>query len=296
MSKKRMKKLSIFVSGLLCLLSMTSLDCKSGFFGTISGKVIDPEYLRPLTGVKVRLDDQKFTIDSDNGGNFSFSSIPSGNHTITCMFANPMYEDAFVEVIVQPGIATSPVTVVAEINSDVIHESRKDSLKLSSLKPGYMLYKGGYALGTGHPLTNSLVLVHDKKRRLILRSTNLKGSVLLQDSSQAIEYARLFTNIETFYLFKDPSPDNSFIELRPATGKPSYGEMTKEELKRLGMRSPWVVHDADHFYITRYLLSTLHNLYKVDETIGFDGDYQIKKTLILSHMDIPLPPIPTEAK
>ena len=44
------------------LLSCAGSGCKSGFFGKFTGKVVDPETLRPIAGVSVRLDDAKFKV------------------------------------------------------------------------------------------------------------------------------------------------------------------------------------------------------------------------------------------
>ena len=118
---------------------------------------------------------------------------------------------------------------------------------------------------------------------------------MLKDTTSALEYARFFTDLKTFYLFRDPDPDNTYIEVSSTTGKPSYGEMPAEQFRKLGMTPPVVTNDANNFYVTRYVLIKTRKLFKVVETIGFEGDYSAKKTLILTHMEIPMPPIPSSS-
>ena len=293
-----MNRLLTTLLTIIISLSIIGWGCKSGFFGKFSGTVVEPERLRPLAGIKVILDDRTYSIETDTGGNFSFIGINAGKHTLTCKTGNQFYEDAIVTVNVRHDAPTPPVVVIAEIKSEAIQAFTKDTVKLSSLKEGYMMFKGGYGFGIiqNETATTNMVMIHNNKKRLVLRPANMKGYVQLKDSAQALEYARLFTDFNTFYLFKDPSPNNSFIEVQETMDKPSYGEMPQAQFKRLGLHAPVVTNDENYFYITRYLISTSRNLYKVNEKIGFDGDYEMKKTLILTHMDISIPPVPVKTR
>ncbi|HTK81551.1 MAG TPA: carboxypeptidase-like regulatory domain-containing protein [Bacteroidota bacterium] len=289
-----MKK-SIFSVILICVIFLVGPGCKSGFFGKFSGKVLDPESLRPLAGVSIRLDDAKYTIETDANGAFVFDGIAAGNHTITCKYPNPYFETSVEPVVIRMDVVND-VVVIPDIKSDVIRESTQDTLKLASLKPGNLLFRGGFGYGVGkNSPANNLVMVYNKKRRLVLRPSYLRGFVTLKDSASALEYARFFTGLKTFYLFRDPDPDNTYIEVSSTTGKPSYGEMPAEQFKKLGMTSPVVTNDANNYYVTRYVMSKTRKLFKVVETISFEGDYSAKKTLILTHMDIPMPPTPASS-
>ncbi len=291
-----MKKSLIVLLSLLCSLSLFETGCKSGFFGKFTGQVVDPELRRPIAGVKIILDDKKYHILTDAKGMFSFDGVNAGNHTVTVKYGSPYFEDAVVPVVVRHDKPVH-VLVVPDIKSDAVYESPKDTLKLSSLKPSYKLFRGGFGFGTSREyMTNHLVLIQNKKRKLIMRPNQMKGYVQLKDSVQVLEYARFFTDYNTYYLFKDPDPDNSFIEVKSATGKPSYGEMEQERFKRLGLKNPILTYDENHFYITRYLVSKTQKLFKVKETIDFDGNYEMTKSLIITHIDIPFPPIPKSAR
>jgi hypothetical protein len=291
-----MKRSAVLFLLAIGLLLMTGSGCKSGFFGKFTGKVVDPETLRPIAGVSVRLDDAKYTIQTDASGTFMYDGIEAGNHTITCKFSNPFFETAIVPVVVRMDIVTD-VLVIPDIKSDVIRESAKDTIKLAVLKTGYTLFRGGIGYGVGqNSPANNLVMVYNKKRRLVLRPSYLRGYVSLKDTASALAYVRFFSNPKTFYLFRDPDPDNIFIEVVPTTNsKPSYGEMPMEQFKRLGMTDPIVTVDANNFHVTRYVMSKTRKLFKLVETVGFDGDYSAKKTLILTHMEIPMPPTPSRA-
>jgi hypothetical protein len=243
----------------------------------------------------VRLDIKNFDVETDADGRFFFTQVPTGRHTITCSFSSPFFDQATVEFLVQSRIPAE-VVVIADIKTDAIKESRKDTVRLSSLKPEHRLFRGGYGFGHQPVSMNYLVEVYDKRRRVIMRPSGLKGSVLIKDTTQALEFVRLLTNLETYHLFKYASPDVAFIEVKDAAGKPSYGEMPQEQFKKLGLKSPIVKADESHFFVTRYLVGMAGGLYKVIETVGFDGDYEMKKTLLLSHMDITFPPVPKTEK
>lgn len=288
-----MKKTFISTVVLIGLSSLLICGCKSGFFGKFTVKVVDPETLRPIAGATLKLDDSKYNQTTDAKGTFEYQGIESGSHTLTVKYANPFYETSVVPVYVRMD-STGDVLIMPDIKSDAIHESAKDTLKLSCLKPGYALFRGGFGYGVGERTpANNIVLVYNRVRKLVLRPSYLKSYVVIKDSVMALEFVRFFTQPSTFYLLRDPDSDNIYVEVTPTTNrKPSYGEMPSEQYKKLGLTEPIVTNDANSFYITRYVVSKSRKLFKIRETIGFDGDYSVKKTLILTHMEIPLPQLP----
>src|SRR6266852_2779104 len=252
-----MQRSWVFVVAVLFFLSALDDGCKMGFFGKITGKVVEPERLQPLAGVRLMIEDPKYNGETDANGNFTINGVESGVHTLTCKGGRPLYEDQVMTVTVRQD---SPVVlfIVAEFKSEAVRPLMKDTVKLSALKSGYELFRGGYGLGLEPTVINYLVAVHDNKRRLLARPEALRGYLEVRDSAQALEFARLFTGLNTYYLFRDANPDNIYIEVTAAVGKSSYGEMPREMFTKLGLKPPFVVSDASHFYITRYLLSTAH--------------------------------------
>jgi hypothetical protein len=118
----------------------------------------------------------------------------------------------------------------------------------------------------------------------------LDGSVTIGSEDQALELVRLYTDLKTFFYFREHSPDNSFIEVRPTEGKPGLGEIAKERGKKLGIILPVVTADENGYTVTRYVMSMAQNLYRLKERVGFDGNYVVtEKTLIIPKMDILLP-------
>ena len=275
--------------GLLCFILLSITGCKVGFFGKIEGRLIEPEGGMPMRNITVELEGTKMAAATDNNGGFMFIGVAAGTYTIHAKTASSLYEDAYAKVTVKQEIVNR-VEMIVEIKPDAIYESVKDTVKLNVLKKGYTLVRGGYGYGSSQSSpTNYLVMLWSGHKRVILKPNYFKGYVEILTPEEALDYVRFFTDPSTFYLFKDLNRDNHYIEVMPTKKKPSVCEMPDEEFKRLGMFEPVVTNDENHFYVTRFIVSMQRNLYKIKESVTFDGGYEAERMLILAHMDIPLP-------
>ena len=123
-------------------------------------------------------------------------------------------------------------------------------IPLSSLVNGWKLYEGGGVMfGLPAEAFAKLVAVKGDERRILYRTTSLAGYVRIRTEEQALELVRLFTNLETHYLFEDFSE----TEVKLAHGKPELSELAEAEYRRLKITEPSVRRDGNWFVITRYL-------------------------------------------
>ncbi len=79
-----MQRSWVLVVAVLFFLSALDDGCKMGFFGKITGKVVEPERLQPLAGVRLMIEDPKYNGETDANGNFTINGVESGFHTLTC--------------------------------------------------------------------------------------------------------------------------------------------------------------------------------------------------------------------
>lgn len=171
---------------------------------------------------------------------------------------------------------------------------------------GYNFYQGNYSGRINDPAEGSLKLIAVKdNKQVILPSVNsLKGYVILRTNSDALEFVRLFTSIDTHYLFeggegievKDAGYDDP-MQLRDdghggllQGGGLSYGELTNKKFKELGLFAPKVQKVQNGFIIERCLVNYERDIIHSVETVKSDGEYSIKiKKIIAAKVDISLP-------
>ncbi|OGX44053.1 MAG: hypothetical protein A3H41_01645 [Omnitrophica WOR_2 bacterium RIFCSPLOWO2_02_FULL_45_28] len=178
-------------------------------------------------------------------------------------------------------------------------------ISLSFETNGYKFYQG-YPGKIGEPREAflKLVAVKDKKQVILPSSNSLKGYVALKTHSDALEFVRLFTSIDTHYLFEG----THFIEVKDAGyddpmklrddghggllqgGGLSYGELTNKKFKELGLFEPKVQKVQNGFIIERCLVNYERDIIHSLETVRSDGEYSIKiKKIIAAKVGISLP-------
>ncbi len=144
---------------------------------------------------------------------------------------------------------------------------------------GYSFYKGGRGL-LGRPVEAYLRLIAVKGMGKIEISnfSDLKGRVAIKSPYDALEFVRLFTSIETHYLF----PEIHYIEPAVAVDTPGPGEYTEEYGVLMNLEKATARRENDYFVIERNLLDKTGKLFRVIEHVGRDGAYSlIKKTIIV---------------
>ena len=139
---------------------------------------------------------------------------------------------------------------------------------------GYVLYKGCTGV-VGLPMEAylRLVLVKGEAKIELANASKLKGRVIIKNSEEALEFARLITSIDTHYLF----PDIDYIEPQEGNNAEIIGTYSKEYGKRLGLRPTNASSEGAVYRIERNLVDKSQRLYRTTESVGKDGAYSITK-------------------
>jgi len=123
-----------------------------------------------------------------------------------------------------------------------------------------------------------LVAVKGYEQKILRTTTSLKGYVQIKSPNDALSFVRLFTDLDTHYLFED----SEYIEVRPANKKTSWGELPVQEFRKLGLKEPSVMKDGEHFVVVRYVVDADRNIFQIQERISPSGDYQITKMILVA--------------
>lgn len=155
----------------------------------------------------------------------------------------------------------------------------KEPIRVSFSTKGYDFYKGGRGLA-GFPVKSylRLIAVKGKNKAEISGVPDLKRYVSIEKPNEALEFVRLFTSIETHYLF----PEIHYIEPAVAVDTPRPGEYTEEYGVLMNLEKATARREKDYFVIERNLLDKTGKLFRAIEHVGRDGAYSlIKKTIIV---------------
>jgi hypothetical protein len=154
----------------------------------------------------------------------------------------------------------------------------KEPIRVSFDTKGYSFYKGGKGL-LGSPVESYLRLIAVKKKDNVEISSvsDLIYRVVIKSPQEALEFVRLFTSIETHYLF----PKIHYIEPVIAVDTQGLGEYSGEYRERMNLEKAKTSQEKDYFVIERNLLDRAGKLFRAIEHVGRDGAYSlIKKTII----------------
>jgi len=152
---------------------------------------------------------------------------------------------------------------------------------------GYTLYRGTKGCEIGLPPEAFLKLVAVKteldgeKYKIVLpKTTSLKGYAAIKTPEDALALARLFTDLNTHYLFED----SEWLEIAHSTekGKLSWAWLPTVEFTRLGLFAPKVKKENNRFVIERCLLNSRHEIVRSKETIAKDGGYVIQIEAVMA--------------
>ena len=173
---------------------------------------------------------------------------------------------------------------------------------LSSLREGYRLTLGVPEI-LGQPrqeFERAMLIQEDNLWRVVERSGDLDGYLEITSGTQAIEFVRLLSSPQTFYLWKDlgfveltiqesrpverPGDDDGKEERRAnasdsnLSGEFVPGALTPEQAKALDFRPPEVRADANGFLVTRFVAKREpggSQVYRMTERVTRSGGYEI---------------------
>jgi hypothetical protein len=139
---------------------------------------------------------------------------------------------------------------------------------------GYTFWKGVRGvIGTPVEASLKLVAVKGDEKVEIKTVADLKDRVVIASPEQALGFVRLFTSLDTHYLFDDVG----YIEPRLARNGPGPGECTAEYEARMNVRPISVRQDDDAFVVERHVLERTGRLVRVVERVGRNGEYSLER-------------------
>ena len=145
-----------------CLLACTLAHAT--IFGRVQGIVHDPQH-RPVAGASVKLQavtsDWSQTTQTDDNGEFLFTSVPVGDYKITV--TQPKFNTAEQTVTVASN--SSPILhfqlTIASLNQTTIVVSHADVANVDSVTPTTLVNRADIAQTPGADRTNSLAMITD---------------------------------------------------------------------------------------------------------------------------------------
>ncbi len=136
----------------------------AAIFGRIQGIVHDPQH-RPVAGASIKLQaitsDWSQSTQSDNNGEFSFTTVPVGDYKITV--TQPSFET--VEQNVTVNSSSSPVLhfqlAIAALSQTAVVTGQAEAANMDSVTPTTLIDRGDIAKTPGADRTNSLAMITD---------------------------------------------------------------------------------------------------------------------------------------
>lgn len=152
---------------------------------------------------------------------------------------------------------------------------------------GYTFYKGGTGvLGTPAEAFLRLVAVKGDERLIVETIEALSGYVTIRTPDEALEFGRLFTSVDTHYLF----PEVSYVEPVYVEGDPGVAEYSDDYADQMRLPAARVSEQSGVFVVERALLSKTQRLVHATETIAPDGTYELHDVTTLDeHAPIQYP-------
>ncbi len=148
---------------LLVLLTFGSL-LHATIFGKVQGIVHDPQH-RPLAGVSVKLQattsDWSQTAETDDNGQFSFTTVPVGDYKITVVQSK--FQTSEQAITVTSG--SSPILhfqlALGTVNQSIVVTSEAAAASMDTVTPTTLIDRQDIAQTPGADRTNSLAMITD---------------------------------------------------------------------------------------------------------------------------------------
>ena len=160
-----------------------------------------------------------------------------------------------------------------------------DTVKCSAFKTDYKFIEGCRGvLGLPTEAFMRLVAVQGSTQYMLNTRTSLVGFVQIDTEEKALAFVRLFSKMDTHYLFDDAD----FLELPPyVAGSPFWYDIdsaNRAKISGIPIDNPPVeVTESNGTYrITRYGMDWERHILKVTETVGTNGTYAITDRQVLA--------------
>ncbi len=148
----------------LALSLMFSSALHAAIFGRIQGIVHDPQH-RPVAAASVKLkaitSDWSQTAQTDDSGEFSFTTVPVGDYRITV--TQSKFETSAQTVTVVSG--SSPILhfqlALAALNQTTVVVGQADVINMNSVTPTTLVDREDIAQTPGADRTNSMAMITD---------------------------------------------------------------------------------------------------------------------------------------
>jgi hypothetical protein len=143
---------------------------------------------------------------------------------------------------------------------------------------GSSFYRGGRGI-LHTPVETNLRLTYVKggEKTLLLRVSDLEGKVCLDTPGQALEFVRLFSAIDTHYLF----PDYPYMEPREGEDQTGPGEYAPSYTAKVNLAAPGARREGEAFIVERNLLDRQNRLFRSRERVDPDGHYTLEDVQII---------------
>jgi hypothetical protein len=150
----------LYLANSLILISVV----QATIFGKIQGIVHDPQH-RPVTGASVKLQaansDWHQTAQTDDNGEFSFTTVPVGDYQITV--TQPKFET--LEQAVTVDSRSSPVLhlqlAIAALNQTTVVAAQAEAVNMDSVTPTSLVDREDIAETPGADRTNGMEMITD---------------------------------------------------------------------------------------------------------------------------------------
>lgn len=165
------------------------------------------------------------------------------------------------------------------------------SIKVPFDTNGYVFYQGRKGEG-GFPFQAfaKLVAVKGNEKIILPKTTSLKGYVSIKSLEGALAFVRLFTSVDTDYLFEDSPGIEATSKADASGGKIGYGQVPQNEWERLKLFEPKIRAVDGSFLVERCLLNYNHEIFHSEEKVSTEGEYSIsKKETLQKNSKIQLP-------
>ena len=158
-----MRRLCLHVLSAACLLA-ASLPASATIFGSVRGVVHDPQH-RPIQGAQLTLKAQNSawteTQNSDDNGEFLFTSVPIGDYTVTVSSKgfHPLSQNVIVQSDTRPVLHFQ--LAIAAANESVVVPGTAVEALTDSATPTTMLSRTDIEQTPGADRTNGMEMITD---------------------------------------------------------------------------------------------------------------------------------------
>lgn len=162
--------------------------------------------------------------------------------------------------------------------SEEIWIDERQPIRVAFDTNGYKFYKGSRGvLGTPAQAFQRLIAVKNGDKVEISSVEDFQSIVTITSPEQALEFVRLFTSLDTHYLF----PEVDYLEPCRAQGEPRAGEYDREYERGMNLKLPSAQAENGSFIVERNLLERSGRLFRGTESVDRRGEYTLTTSTII---------------